>query len=105
MTLHRKPVYGQERFLKYYGSKISSELLFPKNRFENTETGTGYYQGSDQFAESNRLDDVADKQGTRMRSKSIAAVAALWQEEEGYPSDDFLRGAAPDPEMPDVKQS
>ncbi|WP_412910018.1 hypothetical protein [Enterocloster sp.] len=37
-----------------------------------------------------------------MRSKSIAAVAALWQEEEGYPSDDFLR--ALHPEMPDVKQ-
>ncbi len=90
----------QERFLKYYGSKISSELLFPKI-LEILRLAPDIYQAADQFVEGA---DWMTWQitGTRMRSKSIAAVAALWQEEEGYPSDDFLR--ALHPEMPDVKQ-
>ena len=90
----------QERFLKYYGSKISSELLFPKI-LEILRQSPDIYQAADQFVEGA---DWMTWQitGTRMRSKSIAAVAALWQEEEGYPSDDFLR--ALHPEMPDVKQ-
>ena len=83
----------QERFLKYYGSKVSSELLFPKI-LEILRQSPDIYRAADQFVEGA---DWMTWQitGSRMRSKSIATVAALWQEEEGYPSDDFLRALHP----------
>lgn len=83
----------QERFLRYYGNKISSELLFPKI-LEILRQSPDIYASADQFVEG--ADWMTwQLTGTRMRSKSIAAVAALWQEEEGYPSADFLRTLHP----------
>ena len=40
----------QERFLKYYGSKISSELLFPKI-LEILRLAPDIYHAADQFVE------------------------------------------------------
>ena len=99
MTLQESR-FAAGAFSKYYGSKISSELLFPKI-LEILRQSPDIYQAADQFVEGA---DWMTWQitGTRMRSKSIATVAALWQEEEGYPSDDFLR--ALHPQMSDVKQ-
>ena len=57
MTLQEKPVLRQEQFLKYYGSKISSELLLPKS-LRYWGTVTGYLSSSGPVCGwSDRLDD------------------------------------------------
>lgn len=83
-----------EPFLKYYGGKISSEFMHPKI-LETLRCAPDIYHRADQFVEGA---DWITRQitGSQVRSRSIAAVAALWREGEGYPSPEFLRELHPD---------
>ncbi len=84
----------REPFLEYYGGKISSEFMHPKI-LEILRCAPEIYHRADQFVEGA---DWITRQitGSQVRSRSIAAVAALWREEEGYPSEEFLRELHPE---------
>lgn len=84
----------KEKFLEYYGGKISSEFMHPKI-LETLRRAPEVYRRADQFVEG--ADWITRMiTGSPVRSRSIAAVAALWREEEGYPSTAFLRELHPE---------
>ncbi len=82
-----------ERFLQFCGGSIYAESMFPKI-LETYEKAPEIYQAADAFIE------LADwitfyLTGSRTRSRSIAACAALWSPQAGYPSGYYFAAVAP----------
>ena len=82
----------KEKFLDFYGGEIYAESMFPKI-LETYEKAPEVYREADQFVE------LADwitfyLTGSRKRSCSIAGCAALWNPQDGYPSEQYFEEAA-----------
>ena len=82
-----------EGFLKYYGSKISSEWALPK-LLQILDEAPEVYQATERFIEA--ADWVVwQLTGKEWRNACAAGYKALWNAEDGYPSQDFLRALHP----------
>lgn len=76
-----------------YGGKISSELLLPKV-LQIAEEAPHVYEAADQILEAG--DWLTQRlTGGRKRSGNLAGYKAMWTEETGYPSKDFLKELSP----------
>ncbi len=78
-----------EKFLKRYGGKISSEWLIPKIMQVLDED-------HDLFEKTHRFIEAGDwivmkLTDTEARSSCMAGYKAMWHKREGYPSKDFLK--------------
>lgn len=76
-----------------FGGRISSELLLPKV-LQIVEEDPAVYRSADQFLEAaDWLTQMLT--GCRKRTISMAAYKAMWDEETGYPPNDFFRRLNP----------
>ncbi len=83
----------KEKFLKYYGGKISSEWLFPKV-MQILEEDEEIYNAADKFIEAGDW-IVQLLTGQEKRSICQAGYKAAWNEDMGYPSKAFLKELNP----------
>ena len=87
-----------EAWLQRYGSKISSEWLFPKI-WETLNHAPEVYEAADRYLEAADW-IVLQLTGQERRNSCTAGYKAIWNKREGYPSDDFF--AALDPRLENV---
>lgn len=82
-----------ETFLNRYGGKVSSEWFFPKVLQILDESPEVYYAAG-KFIEAG--DWIAMKlTGAEARSACAAGYKSMWDKQEGFPSNDFLRALDP----------
>ena len=89
-----------EGFLKYYNRKISAEWMLPR-MLETLEEAPEVYHSAFRFIEAGDW-IVRCLTGQECRSMNIAGFKALWSEEYGYPSPEYL--AALNPEFSHVAE-
>lgn len=77
-----------------FGGKVSSELLVPKVMETLEEDPEVYHQACEFIEAGDWLTRVLT--GSKKRSCSMAGYKAWWNQEEGYPSNDFYRELSPD---------
>lgn len=82
-----------EKFIRRYGGKISSEWMFPKI-WQILEEAPQVYQAADRFMEAGDW-IVLQLTGQEKRSSCNAGYKAIWDKREGYPSPDFLAALHP----------
>ena len=82
-----------EKWLQYYGGKISSEWLFPK-LMQIVEEAPKVYKAMDRFMEAT---DWMTWQltGKEKRNATTAGYKAIWNAETGFPSKDFFKALNP----------
>lgn len=82
-----------EKFLKLYGGKISSEWLIPKI-WQILNEAPEIYAAADRFIEAT---DWVNLQltGKEKRNSCTAGYKAIWNKRLGYPSKDFLKALDP----------
>ena len=82
-----------EKWLQYYGGKISSEWLFPK-LMQIAEEAPKVYKAMDRFIEAT---DWMTWQltGKEMRNATTAGYKAIWNAEKGFPSKEFFKELNP----------
>lgn len=83
----------KEKFLKYYGGKISAEWLFPKI-MQILEEDEEIYNAADKFIEAGDW-IVQLLTGQEKRSLCQTGYKAAWNDDTGYPSKDFLKELNP----------
>lgn len=82
-----------EEFLKRMGGGISSEWLFPKI-LETFEQAPQVYAAAERFVEA--CDWIVQLlTGKEMRNSCAAGFKALWDVQNGYPSQDYLNAMKP----------
>ncbi len=82
-----------EKWLSIYGGKVSSEWALPKI-LEVLEEAPAVYAAADRFTEAaDWLSRVLT--GNETHSAIFAGYKALWNNEDGYPSDDFMTALHP----------
>ncbi len=83
----------KEPFMMRYGGKVNAEWMLPK-LMEIVEKAPDVYEAADNFMEvSDYL--VYLLTGEITRCMCHAGYKLLWNEEDGYPSEDFLRALHP----------
>jgi len=82
-----------EKFIRRYGGKISSEWMFPKI-WQILEEAPQVYQAADRFMEAGDW-IVLQLTGQEKRSSCNAGYKAIWDKREGYPSPDFFAALHP----------
>ncbi len=87
-----------ETWLPRYGGKISSEWLIPKI-WETLNKAPRVYEAADRYLEAADW-IVLQLTGEERRNSCTAGYKAIWNKQEGYPSDDFF--AALDPRLRNV---
>jgi L-ribulokinase len=87
-----------ETWLPRYGGKISSEWLIPKI-WETLNKAPAVYGAADRYIEGADW-IVLQLTGEEKRNSCTAGYKAIWNKQEGYPSDDFF--AALDPRLRNV---
>ena len=87
-----------EAWLSRYGGKISSEWLFPKI-WETLNKAPEIYEAADRYIEGADW-IVLRLTGKERRNSCTAGYKAIWNKQEGYPSDNFF--AALDPRLEHV---
>ncbi|MBN1811160.1 MAG: ribulokinase [Anaerolineae bacterium] len=87
-----------ETWLELYGGKISSEWLIPKI-WETLNEAPEVYEAADRYIEAADW-IVLQLTGQERRNSCTAGYKAIWNKQEGYPSDDFF--AALDPRLRNV---
>lgn len=83
----------QEKFLKRYGGKISSEWMVPKI-LQILREAPEIYEAADQFVEAADW-IVWQLTGNLCRNSCCAGYKAIWSKKEGYPSKEFLASVDP----------
>ncbi|MDL2206166.1 ribulokinase [Eubacteriales bacterium OttesenSCG-928-N13] len=82
-----------EPFLPRYGGKISSEWMIPK-LYQLLKEDPSLYESTHLFVES--ADWVIHQlTGTLARNACSAGYKALWNKQDGYPTEDFFRAIDP----------
>jgi len=82
-----------EKFLKRYGGKISSEWMIPKI-WQTVNEDPEVYDAADRFIEA--ADWVVwQLTGRETRNTCTAGYKAIWHKHEGYPSNDFFKALHP----------
>lgn len=82
-----------ETFLDRYGGKVSSEWFFPK-LLQILDEAPEVYAAADKFIEAG--DWIAMKlTGVEARSACAAGYKSMWDKQECFPSNDFLRALNP----------
>jgi L-ribulokinase len=84
----------EESFLKYYGSKISSEWALPK-LLQILKEAPDVYRATDRFIEAGDW-IVWQLTGRERRGTCAAGYKALWNPKDGYPSVSFLKALDPE---------
>ncbi|HEY8390433.1 MAG TPA: ribulokinase [Clostridia bacterium] len=82
-----------EKFLDYYGGKISSEWLVPKVMQIAQET-PHIYKKADRIMEATDW-IIMMLTGKEMRNSCTAGYKALWHKHNGYPSKEFYKALNP----------
>lgn len=83
----------KESWLPFYGGKISSEWVFPKLT-QIAEEAPEVYDAMDRFIEA--TDWVTwQMTGKEVRNTCTAGYKAIWNEETGFPSNDFFKALHP----------
>jgi L-ribulokinase len=82
-----------ERFLRYYGGRISSEWALPK-LLQILKEAPEVYKAADRFIEAGDW-VVWHLTGKEWRGACAAGYKALWNHEDGYPSRQFLKTLDP----------
>lgn len=78
-----------EKWLKIYSGKISSEWLLPKV-LQTLEQAPNVYYSAERFIEAGDwLTSLLT--GNETHACSYAGLKALWNDEDGYPSNDFFK--------------
>lgn len=90
-----------ETWLARYGGKISSEWFFPK-ALQILEEAPQVYAAADRLIEGADW-IVLRLTGNERRSTCPAGYKAIWSQEDGYPSRDFL--AALNPKLADIVET
>lgn len=89
-----------EEWLRYYGGKVSSELMIPKI-WEVLNDNEYVYHATDSFLEA--CDWIGWLLTGRIaRSSSLLALKSFWNKNTGFPSKDFFR--ALDPRLENVTE-
>lgn len=83
----------REGFLWRYGDAISAEWMMPK-LWQIAEEAPEVYAAADRFLEAGDW-LVKLLTGNLAKSESIAGYKALWSQEEGYPSEEYLAALHP----------
>jgi L-ribulokinase len=82
-----------EKFLRRYGGKISSEWFFPKI-LEVLNDAPEIYDTAEKFIEAGDW-VVQQLTGEEKRSACPAGYKGMWSAEDGFPSKDFFRAVHP----------
>jgi L-ribulokinase len=82
-----------EMWLPRYGGKISSEWLIPKI-WETLNKAPEVYEAADRYIEAADW-IVLQLTGEEKRNSCTAGYKAIWNKQEGYPSDDFFAALNP----------
>ncbi len=82
-----------EKWLPLYGGKISSEWAFPKI-LETLEQAPAVFEATDRFIEAGDWLSLV-LTGKETHSAVFAGYKWLWNAEDGYPSNDFLKTLHP----------
>lgn len=83
----------EEKFLKRYGGKISSEWMIPKI-WQTVNEDPEIYETADRFIEA--ADWIVWKlTGRETRNTCTAGYKAVWHKHEGYPSEQFFHALDP----------
>jgi L-ribulokinase len=82
-----------EKWLKRYGGKISSEWAIPKI-WQVLDEAPEIYEAADFFIEAADW-IVWQLTGVQTRNSCTAGYKALWNKKEGYPSKDFFKALDP----------
>ena len=86
-------VARNEEFLKYCGGKVSSEWAVPKV-WQVLAEAPELYKAADRFIEAADW-IVWQLTGSETRNACCAGYKALWNKNDGYPSDDFFKALDP----------
>jgi len=78
-----------EKFLKRYGGKISSEWLIPKI-WQVLNESPDIYNKADKFIEATDW-VIMQLTGEEKRNSCTAGYKALWHKKDGYPSKEFFK--------------
>jgi L-ribulokinase len=82
-----------EKWLSLYGGKISSEWFFPKI-WETLNKAPEVYQAADRYMEAADW-IVLQLTGEEKRNSCTAGYKAIWNKQQGYPSNDFFGALDP----------
>lgn len=83
----------KEKWLPYYGGKISSEWLFPK-LMQIAEEAPEVYKAMDRFIEATDW-LIWQITGKEVRNATTAGYKAIWNAKTGFPSKDFFKELNP----------
>ncbi len=90
-----------ERWLDIYGGYVSPEYLFSK-AYQTLKASPALYESTDKFIEAGDWISFL-LTGKLTRGISMAGFKALWNTEDGYPSDEYL--AAVDERLCDITRT
>ena len=81
------------KWLDIYGGTVSAEFMFPKI-LETARCSPKVYEKAHRFVEAGEWIDLL-LTGKESRAAAFAGYKAFWNEESGYPSNDYLKAVDP----------